>query len=44
MLGIRPEAMVLKKQGERPLKDVLTLEDYEIHDGSSLDLEVNTCD
>ena len=43
-LGTKPEAMILKKQGERPLKDALTLEDYEIRDGASLELEVDTCD
>ena len=43
-LGTKPEAMILKKQSERPLKDALTLEDYEFYDGSSLDLEVDTCD
>ena len=42
-LGTKPDAMVLKKQSERPLKDALTLEDYEIHDGASLELEVDTC-
>lgn len=43
-LGTRPEAMILKRQGERPLKDFLTLEDYEIRNGSSLDLEIDTGD
>ena len=43
-LGIRPQAMMLKRQGERALKDGLTLEDYEIGDGCSLDLEVDTED
>lgn len=43
-LGTRPEAMILKRQGERPLKDFLTLDDYEIRNGSSLDLEIDTCD
>ena len=42
--GMRPEAILLKRQGMRPLKDVLTLEDYEIGDGSSLDLETDTSD
>ena len=42
--GMRPEAILLKRQGMRPLKDVLTLEDYEIGDGSSLDLEIDTSD
>ena len=43
-LGIRPDAMMLKRQGQRALKDGLTLEDYEIGDGSSVDLEVDTED
>ena len=41
-LGTRPEAILLKRQGQRALKDRLTLEDYEIGNGSSLDLEVDT--
>ena len=36
--------MMLKRQGERPFKDFLTLDDYEIGNGSSLDLEIDTCD
>lgn len=36
--------MLLKRQGERPFRDFLTLEDYGIKDGSSLDLKVDTCD
>ncbi|KAK0510650.1 hypothetical protein JMJ35_007082 [Cladonia borealis] len=43
-LGIKPEAMLLKRQGQRALKDGLTLEDYEIGDGSSVDLEVDMGD
>ena len=43
-LGTRPEAMMLERQGQRALKDGLTLEDYEIGDGCSLDLEVDTED
>ena len=43
-LGTRPEAIMLKRQGQRALKDGLTLEDYEIGNGSSLDLEVDTED
>ena len=43
-IGTRPEAMLLKRQGERPFRDVLTLEDYGINNGSSLDLEVDTGD
>ncbi len=40
----KPEAILLKRQGQRPLKDNLTLEDYEIGDGSSLDLEMDIGD
>ena len=36
--------MTLKRQGERPFKDSLTLEDYGIRDGSSLDDEIGTGD
>ena len=42
--GIRPEAMMLKRQGQRALRDELTLEDYEIGNGSSVDLEIDTED
>ncbi|KAM0794733.1 hypothetical protein BDR22DRAFT_874171 [Usnea florida] len=43
-VGTRPEAMLFKRQGERPFRDFLTLEDYGISNGSSLDLEVDTGD
>ena len=43
-LGTRAEAMMLKRKGERPFKDFLTLNDYGIRNGSSLDLEIDTCD
>lgn len=43
-LGMKPEAIMLSRQGQRALKDSLTLEDYEIGNGSSLDLEVDTRD
>lgn len=33
--------MLLKRQGERPFRDFLTLEDYGIKAGSTLDLEVD---
>ena len=36
--------MMLKRQGERPFRDSLTLEDYEVRDGTCLDLEVDTGD
>lgn len=40
--GTKPAAIMLKRQGQRPFKDSTTLGDYEIGDGSSLDLEVDT--
>lgn len=43
-LGTRPEAIMLKRQGERPFKDFITLDDYGIGNGLSLDLEIDTCD
>ena len=41
-LGTKVEAIMLKRQGQRPLKDTLTLKDYEIGNGSGLDLETDT--
>ena len=41
-LGTRAEAIMLKRHGQRPLRDKLTLEDYEIGHGMCLDLEVDT--
>ncbi|KAL8766861.1 MAG: hypothetical protein Q9194_006151 [Teloschistes cf. exilis] len=41
-MGMRSESFMLKKQEQRPMKDFLTLEDYEIGNGASLDLEVDT--
>lgn len=43
-IAVRPEAILLKRQGQRGLRDTLTLKDYEIGDGGSLDLEVGTGD
>ena len=43
-LGLRAEDILLKRQGERPLKGDVTLQDYEVADGSSLDLELDTGD
>ncbi len=43
-VGIKPEAILLKRQGMRPFRDALTLEDYEIGNGSALDMEVDTTD
>lgn len=40
--GTRAVAILLKRQGMRPFLDRLTLEEYEIGDGSSLDMEVDT--
>ena len=41
-LGLGPETILLKRQGQRPLKDFMTLQEYEIGSGSSLDLEMDT--
>lgn len=43
-LGLKVESIMLKRQGQRPLKDRITLQDYEIGCGSSLDLELDTGD
>ena len=43
-LGLSAEDILLKRQGERPFKDDLTLQDYEVADSSSLDLELDTGD
>ena len=42
--GIKPKDMLLKRQGQPSFRDFLTLEDCEIGNGSSVDLEVNTSD
>ncbi|KAL8653269.1 MAG: hypothetical protein Q9210_002196 [Variospora velana] len=39
-----PERVVLKRPGMRPFKDTLTLEYYEIGDGTRLEMEVDTTD
>ncbi|KAF2092420.1 ubiquitin-like protein, partial [Rhizodiscina lignyota] len=44
LIGRRPHEIMLKRQGERPLKDIISLADYEIHDGVQLDLELGTGD
>lgn len=36
--------IMLRRQGERPFKDNITLEDYGISNGVQLDLEVDTGD
>ena len=43
-LGVRPDEILLKRQGQRPFKDSLTLQDYEIGHNSSIDLEVDSTD
>jgi LAS seventeen-binding protein 5 len=43
-IGREPHEILLKRQGERPFKDFLTLEDYSIKNGMQLDLEVGTGD
>lgn len=37
-IGREPHEILLKRQGERPFKDQLTLEDYGISNGVQLDL------
>lgn len=37
-IGREPHEILLKRQGERPFKDHLTLEDYGISNGVQLDL------
>lgn len=44
MIGRRPHEILLKRQGERPFKDQLTLQDYGVSNGVQLDLEVDTGD
>ena len=43
-IGREPHEIMLKRQGERPFKDNLTLEDYGVSNGVQLDLEVDTGD
>lgn len=43
-IGREPHEIQLKRQGERPFKDQLTLEDYGVSHGVQLDLEVGTGD
>lgn len=43
-IGREPNQIMLKRQGERPFKDIITLEDYGISNGVQLDLEVDTGD
>ncbi|TDZ67336.1 Methylated-DNA--protein-cysteine methyltransferase [Colletotrichum trifolii] len=41
-VGREPHEILLKRQGERPFKDHLTLEDYGVSNGVQIDLEVDT--
>ena len=43
-IGRNPHEILLKRQGERPFKDQLTLEDYGVSNGVQLDLELDTGD
>ena len=43
-IGRQPHEILLKRQGERPFKDGLTLEDYGVSNGVQLDLELDTGD
>ncbi|MCJ1473723.1 hypothetical protein MMC13_002374 [Lambiella insularis] len=43
-IGREPHEIMLKRQGERPFKDALTLEDYGVSNGVQLDLEMDTGD
>jgi hypothetical protein len=41
-IGRQPHEILLKRQGERPFKDQLTLEDYGVSNGAQIDLEIDT--
>ncbi|KAJ2904927.1 hypothetical protein MKZ38_006792 [Zalerion maritima] len=43
-IGREPHEILLKRQGERPFKDQLSLEDYGVSNGVQVDLEVDTGD
>ncbi|RKF64042.1 putative ubiquitin-like protein [Erysiphe neolycopersici] len=43
-IGRQPHEIMLKRQGERPFKNQLTLEDYGVSNGVQLDLEIDTGD
>ncbi|KAF2169159.1 hypothetical protein M409DRAFT_20383 [Zasmidium cellare ATCC 36951] len=43
-IGRQPHEIMIKRQGERPFKDVLSLEDYGVSSGVQLDLELDTGD
>ncbi|RDL41248.1 uncharacterized protein BP5553_01227 [Venustampulla echinocandica] len=41
-IGRQPHEILLKRQGERPFKDQLSLEDYGVSNGVQIDLEIDT--
>jgi hypothetical protein len=43
-IGREPHEILLKRQGERPFKDILTLAEYGVSNGVQLDLEVDAGD
>lgn len=43
-IGREAGQIMLRRQGERPFKDMLSLEDYAISNGVQLDLEIDTGD
>ncbi|KAF2654413.1 ubiquitin-like protein [Lophiostoma macrostomum CBS 122681] len=43
-IGRPAHEIMLKRQGERPFKDQLTLEDYGVSNGVQIDLELDTGD
>ncbi|CEJ89487.1 Putative Ubiquitin-like modifier hub1 [[Torrubiella] hemipterigena] len=43
-IGRKANQIMLRRQGERPFKDQLTLDDYGISNGVQLDLEIDTGD
>ncbi|KAK4963289.1 hypothetical protein LTR10_000917 [Elasticomyces elasticus] len=43
-IGRQPHEILIKRQGERPFKDQLSLEDYGVSNGVQLDLELDTGD
>lgn len=43
-IGREPGQIMLRRQGERPFKDQLSLNDYGVSNGVQLDLEIDTGD
>lgn len=43
-IGRDPSEIMLRRQGERPFKDHLSLDDYGVSNGVQLDLELDTGD